>query len=114
MRKSCARREKNGTPCKRVVEVRLSNRARRDLKEIWRYGCQEWGEAQADAYARLLSSAMDLLREQPGIGVTADMVLTNSRRWKVGAHHIYYFEDESAVRIVRILSAKQDPERQLR
>ncbi|HEX9948408.1 MAG TPA: type II toxin-antitoxin system RelE/ParE family toxin, partial [Allosphingosinicella sp.] len=94
--------------------VRLSKKARRDLKEIWRYGSQEWGEQQADAYARSLSSAMELLRERPGIGVDADLVLPNGRRWKVGSHHIYYFLDEAAVRIVRILAAKQDPVRQLR
>jgi toxin ParE1/3/4 len=97
-----------------VLKVHLSTKARRDLKEIWRYGRQEWGEAQADAYARSLSSAMELLREQPCIGVAADWVLPNSRRWKVGSHHIYYFLDEATIHVIRILSAKQDPERQLR
>jgi toxin ParE1/3/4 len=97
-----------------MVEVRLSTKARRDLKEIWRYGRQEWGEAQADAYARALGSAMDLLGEQPSIGVGADLVLPNVRRWKVGSHHIYYFVDGAAIRIVRVLSAKQDPARHLR
>jgi len=96
-----------------VVEVRLSARARRDLKDIWRYGCQEWGEEQADSYARALGKAMDLLGEQPGLGAPADSVLARGRRWKVGSHHIYYFQDEKAVRIVRILSAKQDPIRHL-
>ncbi|HYG48660.1 MAG TPA: type II toxin-antitoxin system ParD family antitoxin [Allosphingosinicella sp.] len=50
-----------GTPLARVVEVRLSAKARRDLQDIWRYGCQEWGEAQADAYARTLGKAMEFL-----------------------------------------------------
>jgi plasmid stabilization system protein ParE len=57
---------------------------------------------------------MDLLCEQPGIGVATDLVLPNGRRWKMGSHHIYYFLDEATVRIVRILAAKQDPARQLR
>lgn len=96
-----------------MAEVRLSAKARRDLKEIWRYGSQEWGEAQADAYARALGAAMNLLGEQPSVGVDADLVLPNGRRWKAGSHHIYYFLDGATVRIVRVLSAKQDPVRHL-
>lgn len=83
-----------------MAEVRLSAKARQDLKEIWRYGRQEWGEPQADSYARALSAAMDLLREQPGVGVSADRVLPSGRRWKVGSRHIYYFVEGATVRIV--------------
>ena len=81
--------------------------------EIWRYGRREWGEAQANSYARSLSGAMKLLGEQPGVGVPVDRVLPNGRRWKAGSHHIYYFPDGATIRIVRILSAKQDPARHL-
>jgi plasmid stabilization system protein ParE len=56
---------------------------------------------------------MDLLCEQPGLGVATDWALPDGRRWKVGAHHIYYFRDGATIRIVRILSAKQNPVRHL-
>ena len=100
-------------PLERMVEVRLSIKARRDLKDIWRFGRQQWGEAQADTYARALAAAMDLLAEQPRVGISAELALPNGRRWKVGAHHIYYRLEGPVVRIVRILSAKQDPARHL-
>jgi plasmid stabilization system protein ParE len=41
-----------------MAEVTTSRRAREDLKGIWRYTFQAWGEAQADRYLNDLSLTM--------------------------------------------------------
>lgn len=44
-----------------MLELLVRPRARRDLKEIWRYTVEQWGAAQADQYL------YDLDREIQGL-----------------------------------------------
>jgi len=44
-----------------MLELLVRPRARRDLKDIWRYTVQQWGAAQADQYL------YDLDREIQGL-----------------------------------------------
>jgi toxin ParE1/3/4 len=94
-------------------EVRKSAKAERDLINIWRYGYEEWGEAEADLYVARIEDALQQLRLQPGIGIASDMI-AGLRRWKAGRHHIYYEADADRLYVVRVLGSRQDAPARLR
>jgi toxin ParE1/3/4 len=97
-----------------MLEVRKSARAERDLINIWRYGYEEWGEAEADRYAHRVEEALQRLRLQPGIGVDSGEIMPGLRRWRVGEHHIYYEFDAVRLYVVRVLGTRQDAPTRLR
>ncbi|MCB1965037.1 MAG: type II toxin-antitoxin system RelE/ParE family toxin, partial [Candidatus Accumulibacter sp.] len=55
-----------------MLELLVRPRARRDLKEIWRYTVQQWGEAQADQYLYDLDREIQGLLKFPELGTPYD------------------------------------------
>jgi toxin ParE1/3/4 len=97
-----------------MLEVRKSAKAERDLINIWRYGYEEWGEAEADRYANRIEAALQRLRLQPGLGVDSGEIIPGLRRWRIGGHHIYYEFDARRLYVVRLLGSRQDASTRLR
>ena len=95
-------------------EIRKSAKAERDLINIWRYGYEEWGEAEADLYVARIEDALERLRLQPGIGIDSSDMIAGLRRWKVGGYHIYYEADADPLYVVRVLGSRQDAPARLR
>jgi toxin ParE1/3/4 len=46
-------------------KVRLSEPARNDIREIFRWTAERFGDAQANAYGELIFAALDRLRQGP-------------------------------------------------
>jgi toxin ParE1/3/4 len=45
-----------------VRDIYRHPRGERDLREIWRYTFENWGERQADIYLRKIDAAIQTLR----------------------------------------------------
>lgn len=87
----------------------LRPEADEDLRDIWLYGFERWSKEIADAYyRRIFLGIEDLLR---GLKAVQDVSLAypDFYRIKVGAHHIYFLEDEDNIDVVRILHERQNP-----
>jgi toxin ParE1/3/4 len=92
----------------------LSPRARRDLSEIWDYSVEQWGNAQADRYIRLIAAACAGLAAGRITQRSADAVRPGYFRHAVGSHVLFYRARRGGgIEIVRILHRRMDIERQL-
>ena len=92
-----------------MLEIRRSNRTKIDIKSIWRYSYNEWGEVQADRYVAKLNKAIERLAKTPRIGAPRESIRSGLRAYHVGRHVIYYYVEPDHLYIVRIRHDRSDP-----
>ncbi len=81
----------------------LSQEAKADLREIYRYGFFEHGELQADGYFDDLFACFEHVAGQPYLSAAADEVSMGYRRRVFRVHSIYYRVEPEGITIMRIL-----------
>jgi toxin ParE1/3/4 len=91
-----------------MAEVTYSRRAREDLKGIWRYTFQAWGEAQANRYLTDLGLTMASLLNNPSLGSPREHIRPGCRAMLCGRHMIDYFARGDGIHIVRVLHERMD------
>jgi toxin ParE1/3/4 len=91
-----------------MTDILHSHRTREDLKRIWRYTYQEWGEAQANRYLDDMSLAIKRLAKNPEQGSPRDHIRQGYRAMLCGRHLIFYTVQVDAIRIVRVLHERMD------
>jgi toxin ParE1/3/4 len=85
-----------------VARVRLTGRAKADLKSIAAYTLRVWGEAQADRYLRSVESHLHQLADHPLLGRTCEG-FDDVRRSEHEKHIIFYREAPYGITVSRIL-----------
>ena len=75
--------------------------AEADLRGIWIYTFQTWGEAQADKYLDDLDTRMVGLATGATASRRAEEVAPGFRRALAGSHVVFFREDAAAVTVVR-------------
>lgn len=92
-----------------MAAFRFTNKAVKDLSNIWNYTVETWSEKQADTYYRRLINACAQIANKPALGKVYDDVYPGLRVRKVSKHIICYriMEDEF-IEITRILHEKMD------
>lgn len=83
--------------------------AETDLVDIWIFSFENWGEAQADRYLRLLDRQISKLLTNPLLGKSRDQVRAGYRSIHAERHVIYYCFTEDEVEVVRILHDLMEP-----
>lgn len=91
--------------------VRYSRRARADIRDIWDYTVDNWGQAQAEIYLGLIDAALDSIDDDPKLGRPLSGLRKSYRKYLVGSHVVFYRLKGRSVFIVRILHQRMDPER---
>ncbi len=81
----------------------LSERATNDLYRVFLYGYEQFGEAQAEAYAERLHHIFQLLAENPRMGRAAAILGKDVRRHEHGAHIVLYRPSPDGVSILRVV-----------
>jgi toxin ParE1/3/4 len=98
---------------KSAAEVRLSNRATRDIDHIYDQTELNWGSDQAEKYIFDIRSACERLSDHPRPGRPAHGVRTGYFIFKSGSHNIFFREDKSGILVIRILHQRMDFKRHL-
>lgn len=82
--------------------------ARTDIKNIWRYTYDNWGEEKADDYIRRLELGIQQLINNPKLGKPRESLRIDYRSLHIERHVIYYKIMQSKISIIRILHEKMD------
>ncbi len=88
--------------------VRLRPRARRDLREIWKYSAGQWGVNGADGSVRRLLARIDTLATSGRRARPADHLYPGLFQMKVASHLIFFLIDDGEIDVVRLLHERMD------
>lgn len=86
---------------------RLSQRARRDLVEIWNYIAED-NEAAADRFIDLLVTSFRLLGQNPRLGRSREDLHHGYRSFVVGQYVIIYRVAKPGVQILHVLHGNRN------
>jgi len=87
----------------------LTNKAVKDLSDIWEYTFDNWSERQADKYYQMLIENCKELSKNPNLGKNYEGVLNRLFGLKTGRHIIFYrIENANEIEITRILHVQMD------
>lgn len=86
------------------MTYRLTRQAQSDIKAIYRYTQEYFGENQARDYLEGLECSFDLLTDNPHLGRLWD---GQKRRYIYKSHLVYYRLLEDEILITRIRNARQ-------
>ncbi|MEM7767695.1 MAG: type II toxin-antitoxin system RelE/ParE family toxin [Pseudomonadota bacterium] len=88
--------------------VRLTPRVVHELDDIADYSLAEWGEAHTRQYMAQLDARFEWLARSPGRGRNAGYVSPGLRRYRQGAHLIFYREIDGGIEIIGVPHASMD------
>ena len=88
------------------MTLRLTRQAKSDLKAIYHYTAEHFGEGQAQEYLDGLDYSFDLLTDNPKMGRLLEGQI---RRYVYKSHLVYYEAKEDQLVIIRIRNARQKP-----
>ena len=94
-----------------MYKVHIQKRAQQDLKNIWQYSFQNWGQRQADAYYDELKKGMEMILENPKIGIVCDDIRRGYRQYQINHHIVFYRLTPTNIHVVRVLGEKMDMKR---
>ena len=87
----------------------LTNRATRDLEEIWLFTNETWSEEQADTYYHDLIKAIEEVAGHPMyLDKNYDEILPGLYRHICRKHLIFYHKVDDGIEVVRILHQNMD------
>lgn len=96
-----------------MTKVELTHDAERDLIDIYLYGIERFGLAQAEFYAETLNAKIATAAENPSLGTGWSFVRHDLRRYRSVSHAIYYRPTAEGILMLRILHGRMDPGRHL-
>ncbi len=86
---------------------KLSADAKSDLKRIYKYGCEVFGEAQADQYFEAFFERFAILADDPFLYPAAEEIGSGVRKSVCGRDTIYYELTDDGV-IIQFILGRQD------
>jgi toxin ParE1/3/4 len=87
---------------------RLSERADKQIEEIFLYGVEAFGVYQAEAYHSGLKRTFELLADFPLMGPRADLFAPGMHRFRFQSHFIFYVPNTDHIFIRAILPTRMD------
>ena len=94
-------------------EFKLSVYARTDIKKLFRYSYQQFGESQALKYKTELEACLQLLADNPDLGRKCDHIRQGYQRHEYARHIIFYRKRKTDIFIVKILHESMDAKRHI-
>jgi len=88
---------------------KLSKRAVQDFQNLFLYTLRNFGLNQADLYTEKMDRLLDLISDNPGMGIDCAHISLGIRRYSHEKHSIYYRQRESDILVVRILHQRMNP-----
>jgi len=91
----------------------ISERAEADLRDIWRWSCDQFGETQADRYLDELARGLHGCGAEPERGKQRGTVRPGYWSKLVRKHVAFYTFTDREVLIQRVLHGSMDPPRHI-
>ena len=91
--------------------VRFSRSAEADLLRIGEYTLRTWGKSQAARYLGGFEVLCRTLAANPFLGRLCNEIRPGLRRTEHGMHVVFYRQERSGIRIIRILHQRMLPDR---
>lgn len=89
-------------------KVRITPRARDDLKSIGRYTERTWGNAQRNRYLRSLEARFQWIAKNPHAGKHRTDICESYYSFPEGQHVVFYLIDTHAIDIIGIPYKEMD------
>lgn len=96
-----------------MLKILTKPRAKNDIKKIWRYTYDKYGEKQADDYTNQLGQAINAMVVNPMLGIAIDYVKKGYRQYHFKHHLVIYRLTQKSIEVVRILGENMDASRHL-
>ncbi len=90
-----------------MSQIRLTDRARLDLYEIWEH-IAEGSPARARRQLDRLDASFETLAAMPGMGRAQAHRRPDLRSWPVGSYLVFYRPLEDGIEIARVLHGSLD------
>jgi len=94
-----------------MAEYILSNAAEEDVRAIYRYSVEEFGEIKASAYLQSLDECLLMLADNPDVGKDVSHIRRDYLQFSHDSHEVYYVQDEDGVDVGRNLHGSMDSSR---
>lgn len=91
------------------MKFRVTQAARGDLEQIWRYTAERWGREQADLYIDRLVLRFAWLAANPGLWRARPEVGVGICSWVETSHVIFFSSKSTVINILRVLHGHMDP-----
>ncbi|APZ55353.1 type II toxin-antitoxin system RelE/ParE family toxin [Salipiger abyssi] len=92
-----------------MTAIELTKEAERDLIDIFLFGVEHFGVAQAERYSAALMAKIESAAANPSFGADYEFVRSGLRRYEATSHAIYYRPTEEGILVLRILHGRMDP-----
>lgn len=89
------------------IDVIVSPRAERNVRDILQYTAKTWGTGQRDIYRKVLRDAFERIGVFPEIGHPVEGKPSNVREYHIRHHVIQYRRDPDRVVILRIMNPRR-------
>jgi toxin ParE1/3/4 len=93
--------------------LRIAERARREIDDIYEYGEKHYGDAPTVRYVARLTNKLNLLADHPFIGTERREVRPPIRLLIHEAHNVFYDVTDTEVIVQRILYHRVDWQNEL-
>ena len=94
-------------------EYRLSDQARKQVRDIGHFTIKRFGLYQAKAYHAGLERTFGLLADFPEMGADVAELLVGARRFRFQSHFIFYTAEPGGVLIRAVIHTAQNLRRSL-
>lgn len=96
-----------------MLSIKIRPEAKKDIKKIWRYTFDNWGEQQAYSYTSELGQSIEGIISNPKIGVPIDYIREDYRLLHVKHHLVIYRLTGRTIEVVRVLGESMDTKQYL-
>ncbi|MBK8242083.1 MAG: type II toxin-antitoxin system RelE/ParE family toxin [Saprospiraceae bacterium] len=91
------------------MNLKVSEKAQKDLINIWEYTFQKWSLEQADKYFNILVHGMNEICKNPDLGKSYEYIRKDYFGYNQKSHIIFYrIINNETIEIIRILHQKMD------
>ena len=91
-----------------MLEITLRPLAKNDIKKIWHYTYEHWGDIQADTYVSNLGQSIESIIDNPKIVSVIDHVREGYRLLYFKHHLVIYRITNKTIEVVRVLGENMD------
>ncbi len=97
-----------------MPDYKLTEAAKKDLRNISAYTKKTWGKEQEKAYREAIRAALGIIAKYPEIGQKREELTACLRSFPVGNHIAYYIEKNDEIMVSRILHPAMDREKAMK